>query len=98
MERVDQASGDHVRPLSVLEEYLRLAEAYEGNPEGFFFDTGAWCETLTDSYLAVGRVDDAVRLVGDGVAAGAQCPLLVRLRGQVQALLQPPGVTTDAPR
>ena len=70
MERVDQAGDDHVRLVPVLEEYLRLAEAHEDDPEGFFFDTGAWCETLADSYLAVGRVDDAVRLIGDATRRG----------------------------
>jgi len=70
MERVGQAGGDHVRLVPVLEEYLRLAEAHEDDPEGFFFDTGAWCETLADSYLAVGRVDDAVRLIGDATRRG----------------------------
>jgi len=70
MERVDQAGDDHVRLVPVLEEYLRLAEAHEDDPEGFFFDTGAWCETLSDSYLAVGRVDDAVRLIGDATRRG----------------------------
>jgi tetratricopeptide (TPR) repeat protein len=85
MERVDQASGDHVRLVPVLEEYLRLAEAHEDNPEGFFFDTGAWCETLADSYLTVGRVDDAVRLISDatrrGYSEGAErlCELAERL-------------------
>jgi len=70
MERVGQAGGDHVRLVPVLEEYLRLAEAHEDDPEGFFFDTGAWCEILADSYLAVGRVDDAVRLIGDATRRG----------------------------
>jgi hypothetical protein len=70
MERVDQAHGEHVRLVPVLEEYLRLAEEHEDDPEGFFFDTGAWCETLADSYLAVGRVDDAVRLIGDATRRG----------------------------
>jgi tetratricopeptide (TPR) repeat protein len=70
MERVDQARGDHVRRVPVLEEYLRLAEVHEDDPEGFFFDTGAWCETLADSYLAVGRVDDAVRLISDATRRG----------------------------
>lgn len=70
MERVDQAGGDHVRLVPVLEEYLRLAEAHEDDSEGFFFDTGAWCEILADSYLAVGRVDDAVRLIGEATRRG----------------------------
>jgi hypothetical protein len=85
MERVDQAGGDHVRLVPVLEEYLRLAEVHEDDPEGFFFDTGAWCETLADSYLAVGRVDDAARLIGDvtrrGHSEGAEmlCELAEKL-------------------
>jgi tetratricopeptide (TPR) repeat protein len=70
MERVDQERGDHARLVPVLEEYLRLAEAHDDDPEGFFFDTGAWCEALADSYLAVGRVDDAVRLIGDATRRG----------------------------
>jgi hypothetical protein len=69
MERVDQARGDHVRLVPVLEKYLRLAEAHEDDPDEFF-DTGAWSETLADSYLAVGRVDDAVRLIGDVTRRG----------------------------
>jgi tetratricopeptide (TPR) repeat protein len=70
MERVAQARGDHMRLVPVLEEYLRLAEAHEDDPEDFFFDIGAWSETLADSYLAVGRVDDAVRLIGDATRRG----------------------------
>jgi tetratricopeptide (TPR) repeat protein len=65
MERVDQARGDDARLVPVLEEYLRLAEDHQNDPEGFFFDTAAWAQTLADSYLAVGRVDDAVRVVSD---------------------------------
>lgn len=70
MERVDRTRGDHVRLVPILEEYLRLAEEHEDDPEGFFFDTGAWTETLADSYLAVGRVDDAVRIISDATRRG----------------------------
>jgi hypothetical protein len=70
MERVDQAGENHVRLVPVLEEYLRLAEAHDDDPEGFFFDIGAWSETLAGSYLAVGRVGDAVRLIGDATRRG----------------------------
>jgi tetratricopeptide (TPR) repeat protein len=69
MERVNRARGDHVRLVPILEEYLRLAEAHEDNPEGCF-DTGAWAETLADSYLAVGRVDDAVGLISHATRRG----------------------------
>jgi tetratricopeptide (TPR) repeat protein len=70
MDRVKQARGDHVRLIPILEEYLQLAEVHEDNPEGFFYDTGAWTETLADSYLAVGRVNDAVRVISDATRRG----------------------------
>jgi len=70
MERVHQAGDDHVRLVVVLEEYLRLAHAEGVGREGFFFDIGAWSETLADSYLALGRVDDAVRVVSDATRGG----------------------------
>lgn len=65
MERVDQAGDDHARLVPILEEYLRLAENEDEGADGFFFDIGAWSETLADSYLALGRVDDAVRVIVD---------------------------------
>jgi tetratricopeptide (TPR) repeat protein len=70
MERVDQAGDDHAQLVPVLEEYLRLAESEGYGAEGFFFDVGAWSETLADSYLALGRVDDAVRVVADATRGG----------------------------
>ena len=70
MERVGRARGHHARLVPILEEYLRLAEEVEDNPEGFFIDTGAWSETLAESYLALGRVDDAVRVVSDATRHG----------------------------
>ncbi len=43
-----------------------------------WFDAGAWSEDLADRYLALGRVDDAVRAVSDatrsGHAEGAEMP------------------------
>jgi hypothetical protein len=43
-----------------------------------WLDAGAWGEDLADSYLALGRVDDAVRLMSDatrsGHAEGAEMP------------------------
>jgi tetratricopeptide (TPR) repeat protein len=70
MERVSQAGDDHVRLVAVLEEYLRLAHAEGDGEEGFFFDVGAWSESLADSYLALGRVDDAVRVVAEATRGG----------------------------
>ena len=70
MERVDRAGADHVQLVPVLEEYLRLAEDEGEGTEGFFVDVGAWSETLADSYLALGRVDDAVRVITDATRGG----------------------------
>jgi hypothetical protein len=43
-----------------------------------WFDAGAWSEDLAGSYLALGRVDDAVRMISDatrsGHAEGAEMP------------------------
>ncbi len=43
-----------------------------------WFDAGAWSEDLADRYLALGRVDDAVRTISDatrsGRAEGAEMP------------------------
>ncbi len=70
MERVHQAGDDHVQLVVVLEEYLRLADVEGAGKEGFFFDIGAWSQTLADSYLALGRVEDAVRVVTDATRGG----------------------------
>ena len=49
------------------------------------FDVAAWSEDLADSYLALGRVDDAVQAIGDatrrGYAEGAEmlCELAEKL-------------------
>jgi hypothetical protein len=37
---------------------------------GFVFDVGAWSETLADSHLALGQVDDAVRVITDATRGG----------------------------
>jgi hypothetical protein len=70
MERVVHAGGDHVRLVPVLEDYLCLAEGGSEGTEGFFFEVGAWSQTLADSYLALGRVDDAVRVITDATRGG----------------------------
>ncbi len=70
MERVDQAGDNHGQLVPVLEDYLRLAELEGAGQEGFFFDVGAWSEKLADSYQALGRVDDAVRVITAATRGG----------------------------
>ena len=67
MDRVQQAGHNHVERIAALEEYLTLARAHEGER---WFDAGAWSEELADSYLALGRVDDAVRTISDATRSG----------------------------
>ena len=82
MDRVQKAGDNHVGRVAALEEYLTLARAHEGET---WFDAGAWSEDLADSYLALGRVDDAVRTISDatgrGYAEGAEmlCELAEKL-------------------
>ena len=54
----------------MLEEYLQLTNDEGEATEGFFFDVGAWSQTLADSYLALGRVDDAVRVITGATRGG----------------------------
>jgi hypothetical protein len=67
MERVGRAGDNHVERAAALEEYLTLARAHDGET---WFDAGAWSEELADSYLALGRVDDAVRVISDATSRG----------------------------
>ena len=67
MDRVASAGDDHVERAAVLEEYLTLARAHDRET---CFDAGAWSEELADSYLALGRVDDAVRTISDATRSG----------------------------
>jgi tetratricopeptide (TPR) repeat protein len=82
MRRVEQAGADHARRAAALEEYLALARAHEGEA---WFDVGAWSEDLADSYLALGRADDAVAAISgatrDGYGQGAEmlCELAEKL-------------------
>src|SRR5260370_35667837 len=82
MDRVQKAGDNHVERVAALEEYLTLARAHEGET---WFDAGAWSEDLADSYLALGRVDDAVHTISDatrsGCAEGAEmlCELAEKL-------------------
>jgi len=85
MDRVDQAGDDPARLVPVLEEYLRLADSEGQEGEGFFFDVGAWSQALADSHLALGRVDDAIRVIteatrgGHGEGAEMLCELAEKL-------------------
>jgi len=56
MDRVQKAGDNHVERVAALEEYLTLTRAHEGET---WFDAGASTEDLADSYLALGRADDA---------------------------------------
>jgi tetratricopeptide (TPR) repeat protein len=84
MDRVARAGDnhDHVERVAALEEYMTLARAHEGET---WFEVGAWSEELADSYLALGRVDDAVRTIRNatrcGYAEGAEmlCELAEKL-------------------
>jgi hypothetical protein len=55
------AGDDHAERSAALEEYPALARAHEDET---WFDAAAWSEDLADSYLALGRIDDAGRTVG----------------------------------
>jgi tetratricopeptide (TPR) repeat protein len=69
MDRVQKAGDNRVGRVAALEEYLTLARAHEGET---WFDAGAWSEDLADSYLALGRVDDAVRTISDATRGYAE--------------------------
>ena len=67
MDRVQQAGDHHAERAAALEEYLALARAHE---DAGWFDAAAWSEDLADSYLASGRVEDAVRTIGHATRRG----------------------------
>jgi tetratricopeptide (TPR) repeat protein len=67
MDRVQKAGHNKVERVAALEEHLTLARAHEGKT---WFDAGAWTEDLADSYLALGRIDDAVRTISDATRSG----------------------------
>ena len=67
MDRVEKAGDNHVERAAALEEYLTLARAHESET---WFDAGPWSEELADSYLALGRIDDAARTIGNAIRCG----------------------------
>ena len=67
MDRVQEARDNQVERVAALEEYLTLARAHEGKT---WFGAGAWTEDLAGSYLALGRVDNAVRAISDATGRG----------------------------
>jgi len=67
MDGLARAGNDHVERVAALEEYLTLARAHDGET---WFDAGAWSEDLADSYLALGRVDDAVATIAKATRCG----------------------------
>ena len=83
MDRYTAAGEDHTVRAAVLEEYLRLA--YADSDGAGMFEVYAWTQSLAEDYLALGRVDDAVRVVleatrrGDGEGAELLCELAERL-------------------
>jgi len=64
---VQKAGHNKVERVAALEEHLTLARAHEGKT---WFDAGAWTEDLAGSYLALGRIDDAVRTISDATRSG----------------------------
>lgn len=67
MELAGKAGDDHAERAVALEEYVALARAHEGES---WFEVGAHSEDLADCYLALGRVDDAVRAIRDATRWG----------------------------
>jgi len=67
MDRVQKAGHNKVERVAAPEEHLTLTRAHEGKT---WFDAGAWTEDLADSYLALGRIDDAVRTISDATRSG----------------------------
>ena len=70
MERVDQARNDHGSWSPCWRSTCGSPTMRAREREDFPFDVGSWSETLADSYLALGRVDDAVRVITDATRAG----------------------------
>jgi hypothetical protein len=83
MDRYTAAGEDHTVRAGVLEEYLHLADSDQDDVG--MFEVYAWTQTLAEDYLAMGRVDDAVRVVleatrrGEGEGAEMLCELAERL-------------------
>lgn len=82
MQRAGKAGDDHAERAAALAEYIALARAHDDET---WFEVGAHSEDLADSYLALGRIDDAVRTIRDatrwGYVEGAEmlCELAEKL-------------------
>jgi hypothetical protein len=68
MDRYVAAGEDHAARAGVLEEYLLLA--YSDSDGSGMFEVYAWTQTLAEDYLALGRVEDAVRVVLEAAGRG----------------------------
>jgi tetratricopeptide (TPR) repeat protein len=83
MDRATAAGDDHGKRAAALEECLQLARACEDEDE--WFEVAVWSEELADSYLALGRVEDAIQTIraatGEGHGDGAEmlCDLAEKL-------------------
>jgi tetratricopeptide (TPR) repeat protein len=84
MDRVREAGEDPSKQAAALEAYLEFAYAHEDEDETGF-DVGPWTDDLVDAYLALGRIDDAVKAVlkstehGYSEAAEYLCELAEKL-------------------
>ena len=67
MDRVREAGDNHVERVAALEGYLTLACAHEGAT--WFRCRGPGARTLPTA-IALGRVDDAVRMISDVTRSG----------------------------
>jgi tetratricopeptide (TPR) repeat protein len=82
MARVTKAGDDQAKRAAAVEAYLRFAYAHEDED---YFDIGPWTEDLVDAYLALGRIEDAMKAVmkatqhGYSEAADMLCDLAEKL-------------------
>jgi tetratricopeptide (TPR) repeat protein len=80
LDRATAAGDDHAKRAAALEECLQLARARDDADEWFEI-TAFWSEELAESYLALGRVEDAIQTIrtaareGHGDGAEMLCDL-----------------------
>jgi tetratricopeptide (TPR) repeat protein len=68
MDRAAAAGDDHAKRAAALEECLQLARDCEDEDE--WFEVGVWSEELAESYLALGRVEDAIQTIRTATREG----------------------------